>query len=201
MKRILIVGIFIIAVIGVFTFFLKKDYKTQNLGNTISNKSKEQIKEYILNMNSYEAEAKITIKSNKNETTYLAKQEVNEEYCSQEILEPKEIRGIKIQYEKGQLKIENSKLNITKIYENYPYIQQNVLFLTAFIKQFNQTTHKNETENEKEIILEIKNSENKYRMNQKLYIDKSTAKPIKLEVQDTTQNIIVYILYNEIRIQ
>ena len=56
-------------------------------------------------------------------------------------------------------------------------------------------------ENEKEIILEIKNPENKYHNFKRLDIDNETKKPTKLEVQDSTQNTIVYILYNEIKIQ
>ena len=198
MKRILIIGIFMIAIIATFMFFLKKDYKTENFGNTINSSS---IQEYILNMKSYEAEVEITIKSNKNENKYLAKQEANSEKAKQEILEPEHIKGVTIQYEKNELKIENTKLNLSKLYQNYPYIQNNTLFLSSFIKEYKTTSNQKEMENEKEIILEIKNPGNKYHNCKRLYIDKATKKPTKLEVQDSTQNTIVYILYNEIKIQ
>ena len=197
-KRILIIGIFMIAIIATFMFFLKKDYKTENFGNTINSSS---IQEYILNMKSYEAEVEITIKSNKNENKYLAKQEANSEKAKQEILEPEHIKGVTIQYEKNELKIENTKLNLSKLYQNYPYIQNNTLFLTSFIEEYKTTSNQKEMENEKEIILEIKNPGNKYHNCKRLYIDKATKKPTKLEVQDSTQNTIVYILYNEIKIQ
>ena len=198
MKRILIIGIFMIAIIATFMFFLKKDYKTENFGNTINSSS---IQEYILNMKSYEAEVEIIIKSNKNENKYLAKQEANSEKAKQEILEPEHIKGVTIQYEKNELKIENTKLNLSKLYHNYPYIQNNTLFLSSFIKEYKTTSNQKEMENEKEIILEIRNSESKYHNCKRLYIDKETKKPTKLEVQDSTQNTIVYILYNEIKIQ
>ena len=198
MKRILIIGIFMIAIIATFMFFLKKDYKTENFGNTINSSS---IQEYILNMKSYEAEVEIIIKSNKNKNKYLAKQEVNFEKAKQEILEPEHIKGVIIQYEKNELKIENTKLNLSKLYQNYPYIQNNTLFLSSFIKEYKTTSNQKEMENEKEIILEIKNPGNKYHNCKRLYIDKATKKPTKLEVQDSTQNTIVYILYNEIKIQ
>mgnify|MGYP000379042527 CR=1 FL=1 len=57
-------------------------------------------------------------------------------------------------------------------------------------------------ENENEIILstDCKTQENKYQVKKKLTIDKKTNKPKKLEVQDINQNITVYILYNEIKI-
>ena len=41
---------------------------------------------------------------------------------------------------------------------------------------------------------------NKYCTYQKLYIDKKTCKPIKMEIKDINQNVIVNILYNEIKI-
>ena len=181
MKRILIIGIFMIAIIATFMFLLKKDYKTENFGNTINSSS---IQEYILNMKSYEAEVEITIKSNKNENKYLAKQEANSEKAKQEILEPEHIKGVTIQYEKNELKIENTKLNLSKLYQNYPYIQNNTLFLTSFIEEYKTTSNQKEMENEKEIILEIKNPGNKYHNCKRLYIDKATKKPTKLEVQD-----------------
>ena len=45
----------------------------------------------------------------------------------------------------------------------------------------------------------VKN-ENRYLTKKVLYVDKKTKKPIKLEIKDNTQNVLVYILYNEIEI-
>ena len=45
----------------------------------------------------------------------------------------------------------------------------------------------------------IKNG-NKYISYKKLYINKSTRKPEKLEIKDITQKTVIYILYNEIEI-
>ncbi len=41
---------------------------------------------------------------------------------------------------------------------------------------------------------------NKYNVNKKLYVDKKTAKPIKMEIEDINKKMLVYILYNEIKI-
>lgn len=58
-----------------------------------------------------------------------------------------------------------------------------------------------QTENEEEIILSTKSQgKNKYNKYKTLTIDKKTGKPTKLEIKDVTQNILVYILYNEIEI-
>ena len=42
--------------------------------------------------------------------------------------------------------------------------------------------------------------ENKYQKYEKLYISKETGKPEKMEIKDTNQNTIIYIIYNEINI-
>jgi hypothetical protein len=56
-------------------------------------------------------------------------------------------------------------------------------------------------ERDEEIVLEtkLKNS-NKYVAYKKLYINKATLLPTKLEIEDITQKNIIYILYNEIKI-
>ena len=43
-------------------------------------------------------------------------------------------------------------------------------------------------------------TENNYQKYEKLYIAKETGKPTKMEIKDTNQNIIIYIIYNEINI-
>ena len=43
-------------------------------------------------------------------------------------------------------------------------------------------------------------AENKYQKYEKLYISKETGKPEKMEIKDTNQNTIIYIIYNEINI-
>ena len=199
MKRIIITTTFFILIIAFFIFFKKTDYKFINNGNNISSQSAE---ENILNMNSYQAQIEVTVKSNKNTNVYLINQEYKEpNECFQEVIEPQNIAGVKINYKGGRLLIENTKLNLQTIYENYPYIATNNLFLTSFVEEYKKSQNtKKEIEGE-EIILEINSSEkNKYKINKKLYINSKTGEPIKLEVQDTTQNTSVYILYNEIEI-
>ena len=43
-------------------------------------------------------------------------------------------------------------------------------------------------------------SASKYNSYKKLYIDKKTLKPIKMEIQEINKKVLVYILYNEIKI-
>lgn len=196
-KRKLIFIIISILIIIFITIY----YKNLKNGNDISNKSADEIKEYILNMKSYYAIAEITIKSNKNENKYKVKQQYSKNNYKQEILEPEKISGIQFIYNEGTLYLKNSKLNLNKIYENYTYIESNELSLMAFIEDYKNSDKTQLYEKDDEIILEvnIKNN-NKYVANKKLYINKTLGKIEKLEIIDKAQNTRIYILYNEITI-
>ena len=93
-------------------------------GNNMSNKSADEIKEYILNISSYEAEVEINVISNKNQNKYKAKQQFVKEdnLYKQEIIEPENIKGVIFSYDGKNLKLENTKLVLNKIYEDYKYI-------------------------------------------------------------------------------
>lgn len=192
-NKLIIFLIFAIIIISLIIFFTVNNNKKIEIGNNDSNQ--------ILNMNSYKAKIEVTIVSNKNTNKYKMIQEYkNGEYCIQEIEEPENIRGVRIEYNNNTLTLKNSNLNLTNVYENYKYITENNLFLNEFIKDFNDNGNSKKEETEDEIILQTdcKTQENKYQIKKKLTIDKKTNKPKKLEVQDINQNITVYILYSEI---
>ena len=201
-KKILIGAICFILII-VAIFFIKSNYKSLKLGNNIINQSADEIKKNILNIESYKANVKIEIKSNKNTNNYEAIQEYNRENNSykQEITEPSTIKGIVFNYDGNNLKIENTRLNLSKLYNDYKYIESNELSLTSFAEDYKQSDETKEYEEGNNIILEteVKNN-NIYRKNKKLYIDKGSGLPTKMEIKDISQNTVVYILYNEIEI-
>ena len=71
----------------------------------------------------------------------------------------------------------------------------------SFIDDYKDSNESKMSENEDEIILETKlKNGNKYIAYKKLYINKQTGNPSKLEIQDITQKTTIYILYNEIKI-
>lgn len=203
-KKIIFLLIAIILIILILIiFFMKKDYKTMNSGNNKINKTAEGITEYILNMSSFEANVEVTVYSNKNENKYVLKQSfVAPNIAKQEVLEPSNIQNMTIIFDGNNLKIENTKLSLTTIYENYKYISENSLFLNYFIEDYKNSNEAKMEEKDNQIIMQTKckNEDNKYIAYKKLYIDKNTAKPLKLEVQDINQSTTVYILYNEIKI-
>ena len=202
-KKIKILSIILlgIGIISFFIFFLFCD-KTKENGNTITNRSEEEMIQSILNMEQYTAEMLVEVQSNKNSNQYKIKQTYSKHNIErQEVLEPSHIAGIITEYDGQNLKITNQKLNLTTLYENYPYVVSNDLWLNSFINDYQNYENKKSNVEQEQIVLEVKNETgNKYNLYKKLYIDTKTGKPTKLIVQDINQNTIVYISYTKIEI-
>ncbi len=198
-KKMIIIFIIILIIISV-SIFLILYYKNGKIGNTIINKSEEQIVDSILNIKSYSAKLDVSIETNKNTTKYVVSQKVENEKSMQEVLEPENIAGIITEYDGTNLKIKNNKLNLETTFQNYQYVVENRLWLNSFIKEFKESSNKKVNSKENEIILEVSNTENPYNTYKKLYIDKKTGKPTKLQVEDINKKMLVYILYTEITI-
>ena len=125
LKKWKIIGIStILIIIAIVTYFsLKNANKNLNYGNNITNKSVEEIEEYILNISSYKAEIILEITSNKNTNRYkLIQKYASPNIFKQEVLEPNNIKGLTTTYDGTNLKIENTSIELSKIYENYNYI-------------------------------------------------------------------------------
>ena len=161
--------IILLIVLGIF-IFRNVNKKSKN-GN---NMNSQEIVDYILNVKKYKANISVQVNSNKNKNKYILNQEFNDENESiQEVVEPTNIAGVKIIRKEGNLKIENSSLNLSTIFENYQGIGENYLDLNTFIDDYKKYEKSNYEENEKEIIMKTKsNNNNKYTENKILYINK-----------------------------
>ena len=203
-QKIIIITIIAIAIVIFVSIFFKINYKKINTGNNILNKTLDEVQEYICNINSYEATVEVTINSNKNTNKYKIKQTHDENEDIQEILEPENVKGIKFIYKNNTLQIINTNLNLTKIYNNYPYIESNNLWLNDFLEEYKQADNENKeaTENDEEVVLklEVQNEDSNIKYKE-LYLDKKTGNPTKLLIQDNNKNTVIYILYSEITIK
>ena len=195
----LILLIFIIILI-VGVIFFKKGFKNNNIGN---NKTSQEIVDYILNLSSYETQITVTVTSNKNSNKYILKQKYEKPNISlQEVIEPSNIAGVKIENDGTNLKIANSSLNINKIIDNYEYLGNNCLDLSTFISDYKENNKSNFEEINSEIILNTQSSlNNNYIYEKTLHIDKTTLKPTQMEIKDNKQKTTIYILYNEVKIK
>ena len=197
-KKIFILLIIILMIIiGVFIY--KNMIKNSNFGN---NMSSQEIVDYILNINSYKANVTVQVNSNKNKNKYILNQEYNTENGNiQEVIEPANIQGVRIIKKDGNLKIENTSLNLATIFENYQGLENNGLDLNSFIDNYKNCDKANFEENDTEIIMKTKNNnENKYVENKILYINKETRLPTKLIIEDNNKNITINIQYNEVEL-
>ena len=197
LRKIIIVIIIIIICICIF-FYINKSKKIK-IGN---NSTSQEIIDNILNISSYETVIEVEVKSNKNTNRYTIKQKyIFPDISEQEIIEPENIQGIKITKKDNELKVENSKINMSKIYNDYEYMTDNCLDLNTFIENYKLNKKQIYEEDDDEIILNTENENNKYTRYQTLYIDKKTGKPTKMEINDNSKNTSVYILYREVKLK
>lgn len=201
-KLIIILGILAVLVTSVIIyFFIKNNYKNLKSGNNMSNKNLKEIEEYILSIRSYNAKIEVEIQSNKNKNKYVLEQKYAEPNVQKQIvLEPSNIEGLETIFDGNNLKINNTKLNLSTIYENYFDVTSNFLWLNTFTEEYKkmiETGKQNIIEQNGIIIMEIKDADE---LNKKLYIDRKTGKPIKMQIKNVSKNTTVYILYNEIEI-
>lgn len=201
-KRLIIIVaiIILLVIITIFIKFNNNTAKTLKIGN---NSSSQEIVDFVLNISSYETQIEVEVKSNKNSNKYKIKQTyINNENNRQEVIEPSNIQGVRIIRENNNLKIENTKLSLTKIIENYKDITQNNLDLIDFIENYKNNTNSKFREENNQIIMETTATytDNNYQKYETLYISKENGNPIKMEIKDTNQNTIIYIIYNEIKI-
>lgn len=171
-------------------FFYKNRVKKFKIGN---NKTSQEIVDYILNISSYEVNVTVNVTSNKNNNKYILKQTYQDKSKStQEVIEPSNIAGVKIENDGTNIKIENSQLDLTTILENYNYLGSNCLDLSSFIEDYKTDEKSQYKESENEIIMKTKNKI--------LHINKETHNPTQMEIKDNKQKTTIYILYNEVKV-
>ena len=178
-----------------FAFFMVKNFKSGN------NKSSQDMVNDILNMKTYNTIIEVEVKSNKNQNRYVIKQVYNSENeNSQEVIEPSNISGVKIIKTNGDLKLENSKLNLISVFQNYIYLSENDLDLSSFISDYRNNENSNYTENNDEIVMRTEKVNSNNKIIKKLYINKKNGKVEKMEIEDTNKKTAVYILYREVNV-
>ena len=196
-KKIMIVLVLVVLIFLIlFLLFRNSMSKNLKIGN---NSTSQEIVNSILNINSYETKIEVEVKSNKNSNKYIIKQKYNGiEENSQEIIEPNNISGVKIVKKGKNLRLENSNLNLTSIFEDYQYISDNSLDLCSFIEDYKNNEKAQWKEKDNNIIMKTSKTENKSDKHKILYIDNKSGKPLKMEIKDNNKNIAVYILYKEV---
>jgi len=200
-KLVLIIAVILCIAMVAILFFIFNKNTSKNL-KTGNNMNSQEIVNYFLNISSYEVEISVEVNSNKNSNKYIMNQKyISPNICTQEVLEPSNIAGVKIIREDGSLRVENSNLNLSRIFDGYNYIADNCLDLSVFIKDYQNSELSSCQEENNQIIMKTQSSnDNKYTKYKTLYINKEDLKPIKMEIKDDNQNASVNILYNKVKI-
>ena len=186
----------ILLIFCILIFFIQTAYKLKKTGNNIS-KSTDDLIEYILNISSYEATLEVTIHSNKTVNKYVLKQYyMQPNYSKQIVMQPQNIENMEILYNGTNLEIRNTNLGLNKIYENYQYLNENIIWLNFFISHY-QKEYNVEEDNENIILT---SNINKYNYKEKLYISRTTSLPTKIEIMDNSNQNKIYIEYKEIKL-
>lgn len=200
-KKVIILIICIVSIISIISIFFicLKNNMSKNL-KIGKNSSSQEIVNYILNISSYQTTIEVEVKSNKNQNKYIIKQNYNgTEDNMQEVLEPSNIAGVKIIKKGKELKIENSNLNLTSIFQNYEYISENEIDLIDFIEDYKKDSGAEWKEENGKVIMTT-SSEERLKGHKTLYINKENGMPEKMEIQDNSKKIAVYILYKEVSV-
>ena len=188
-KEYWIVLLIIVLVVGGI-FFYRNWVKNSKIGN---NKTSQEIVDYILNISSYEVNVTVNVTSNKNSNKYILKQTYQEPNKStQEVIEPSNIAGVKIENDGTSTKIENSQLDLSTILDNYNYLGDNCLDLYSFIEDYKKDENAQFEEKDTETVMKANNKT--------LHIDKKTHNPTQMEIKDNKQKTTIYILYNEVKV-
>lgn len=139
-KKIIFITLVVILILAILIIFLLNKTNVKKIGN---NSTSQEIVDYILNISSYEAKIEVEVKSNKNTNKYILKQQyISPDVATQEVLEPSNISGIKIIKKGNDLKLENTSLNLSNIFENYEYLADNALDLSCFIEDYKKVKFK-----------------------------------------------------------
>ncbi len=192
---------FIFAIICIL-IFLFIYYIFSILGNN-NNRSEEEVVESLLNeICNYEANITVDVFSNKNQNTYEMYQLVENSNSKLVVKSPKEIENLTIENNDNKLKINNSKLNVERNYEDYKTIINNNLFLNTFSKDCSEKDL-NIYEKGNELIIEVKldNNSNTYARYKELHFDLETKLPKELLIKDNTKKTSIRIIYNDIKIK
>ena len=194
----LFISLFLIFLI-IYILFNKNTAKILNIGN---NNSSQEIVNKILNISSYTATIEMEVQSNKNTNKYKIKQNyISIENNSQEVLEPSNIQGVKIENNGNSLTLSNTRLNLVTIFENYKYLAKNDIDLFSFNEDYKANSKSNFYEEDNYVIMQTQSrNKNIYMENKTLYIDRKTLKPSKMIINSDNQKEAIYISYNEVEI-
>lgn len=193
-------AVFIFAVICIIVFFIFY-YIFCLFGNNKDRNQNEFVEDILKKLECYEANIDVIIRSNKNENRYNMQQIVDKDYSKLILNTPDNVKGLILEINNKTLRVSNRKIEMEKIFENYKFINDNLLFLSTFIEDYKDNKSTIYEENGEIFIEILLKHNNTYIKSKTLYLDKQTNMPNRLIIKDEAQNINTSIIYNDIKIK
>ena len=75
-------------------------------------------------------------------------------YSKQVVKEPKNLENVETIFNGNNLEIRNTNLGLSKIYDNYKYLNENILWLNFHLENYKKTHNLEETEVKEDVIEE-----------------------------------------------
>ena len=193
MKRILLIVSFIIIMISLTS--CKEITKEEEFNN---------IQKTLNSISTYECKAEITIVGNKSSKDYKVYHKFKKpnKYIA-EIIAPEDNKGNKTMYNGKQVYLYNKSINQYEILKSYNITEEKMLFLGYFLRNLNMAEEveidEEKVEDKDYIIIKLDiPGNNKYRVYEKLWVDKKTHIPYKLVIFDEKDKETVNVVYKDI---
>lgn len=169
-------------------------------------KKPEDVQKFIMKLKSYKSDVVYAVTNNKSTNVYRAKHlyKSPDKYRI-EMVEPEELKGQITIYNKDKAYIYHPKINTYMITENFTNTVEYNSFIGAFVDYFKAkggARFKLESLSGKQCyVLQLPiDSDNRYRVVEKLWINAETALPMKAEILDKDNNVSVQVLYENIEL-
>ena len=161
-----------------------------------------EIYERYNKMTSYSATAEVTVRNERTENSYVARQLfLAPDKFLNEVITPKEIEGSGFVFRAGELALKSGTGQDIEIYD-VPLLNVGVLSVNSFFESYYKSEETAVLTSggafEESTILEcFLSSKNKNRFRQRLWVDNKTYLPLKMETYDIENNPVVTVVFRE----
>jgi outer membrane lipoprotein-sorting protein len=164
------------------------------------------IQKFIMKLKSYQCDVIYAVTNNKSTNVYRAKHfyKAPDKYRI-EIVEPGELKGQTTIYNKDKAYIYHPQINTYLTTENFMNSMERSSFVGAFVEHFKDiggARFKLERLNNVQCyVLQVPlDTDNRYRVVEKIWINAESALPVKAEILDKDNNVNAQILYENFKL-
>lgn len=175
-------------------------------GSEVSHDNYKKIYDMYSNINSFTAEADITVKSNLTENTYTVKQHyLAPDNYKMEIVAPENLSGTGYSFCDGRINMQSNYGEVFAL-EDYVPEDRNYVFVNDFFEGYYKSedafveTGRNSLNNECTVLKNVLSESNPYRYSQCMWISNQDYAPQKLVTYDIDNNEVLTVNFKKFTI-